>query len=144
METNELIQKLRETLPEPIDYAEAVGAPEWAYRHIYIYDDPLYYHVEEAIEKLKEFQNKLDEAEKDIQSVLWGNNDPCNLCKHHHICEYMDCDKYIEGIGMTDEDGKYYDWKWSCLDFDYGTCDKLENTPCNGCDLINHFEWKGR
>ena len=126
METNKLIQQLEEGLT------------------IYSYNHSLCCLIEDAMDKLKELQDKLDEAEKDIQRVLWEGYGPCNLCKHHYPCEYMDCDGYEEGVGMTDKTGKYYDWKWSCLDFDYGTCEKLKNTPCNGCDLINHVEWKGR
>lgn len=110
MEINELIQKLRESLPEPMDYAEMVGAPVWAYGCMYAYDDPLYFYVEEAIEKLSEMQDKLDMAEKDVQKILWScDNEPCDFCQYNHY----------KGA-------------------------KLENTPCDGCDLINHFEWKGR
>jgi hypothetical protein len=65
MEINELIQKLRESLPEPMDYAEMVGAPAWAYGCMYAYDDPLYFYVEEAIEKLSE--------------MPWANNTAVSL-----------------------------------------------------------------
>ena len=83
-----------------------------------------------------------DAAIEDLNKALW-DDEVCIYCKFHHHCEGERCNCYIEGKGCYDEDSRYYDWKWSCQDFDWGTCDKLENTPCNGCDLINHFEWRG-
>lgn len=91
----------------------------------------------------KELEEQLEAAIRDIQRALWDGGSPCDFCKHKHHCEGEKCSDYIEGKGCYDEDSRYYDWKWSCEDFDWGTCTKLENTPCNGCDLINHWEWKG-
>ena len=95
-----------------------------------------------AIETNKQLTKRLNAAIEDIKNVLW-DDEICPYCKHYYHCNDTHCDEYIEGVGMTDEKGDYYDWKWSCRDFDWGTCTKLENTPCNGCDLINHFEWRG-
>jgi hypothetical protein len=57
--------------------------------------------------------------------------DLCSLCKNIIACEEKKCEKYISGIG--DAEGKYPEWKWSCMDFDFGECPLMENTPCNGC-----------
>ena len=57
-----------------------------------------------------------------------------------------ECDKYIEGVGGYGQDGKHFpDWKWSCMDFDFGTCPRLEDTPCNECfdNDCKGFEWRG-
>ncbi len=81
----------------------------------------------------------IDELTKVIKKYC---DDICDYCKNHIPCEGKKCSEYIEGIG--DADGKYPDFKWTCEDFDYGTCFKLENTPCNGCyDDYNGFKWKG-
>ena len=96
-----------------------------------------------AIETNKQLTKRLNAAIEDLKNALW-DDEICPYCKHHYHCNDTNCDEYIEGVGMTDEKGNYLDWKWSCRDFDWGTCTKLENTPCNGCDLINHFEWRGR
>ena len=102
-----------------------------------------------AIETNKQLRQQLivlkaerDAAIEDLQRALW-DDEICPYCKHNHHCEDIHCDEYIEGRGMTDENGKYFDWKWSCMDFNWGTCAKLENTPCHGCNLINNFEWRG-
>ena len=41
------------------------------------------------------------------------------------------------------ESGKYIDIKWSCMDFNFGECPKLENTPCHNClDMGDNFQFK--
>lgn len=71
--------------------------------------------------------------------------DICDYCKHNTECKGKDCPKYISGKGCIDENGKYYDWKWSCKDLNFGECPLLENTPCNGCigNGSKGFEWRG-
>jgi hypothetical protein len=70
-------------------------------------------------------------------------DDICVYCKHEIPCPGKTCEHYIEGIG--DDEGKYPSLKWSCEDFDHGTCIVLENTPCNGCfdNDYRGFVWKG-
>ena len=70
-------------------------------------------------------------------------DDICDHCKNKVECKGKDCDQYISG----DEgfiDGKPVKFKWDCQDFDYGTCPKMENTPCEGCSDTNYagFEYK--
>ncbi len=87
---------------------------------------------------------RADAALRDLRSVIKHADDGCLLCAHYHPCAGKDCPQYISGTGATDKEGKEYpDFKWSCDDFEYGTCPAMENTPCNGCDFENHWEWRG-
>lgn len=61
METHELIKLLRGLLPEPVDYAELVGAPYWAYGIKYVYEDPEHIIIEEAALKLEQLQQMIDD-----------------------------------------------------------------------------------
>lgn len=111
--------------------------------------------------------NKIKEQEKEIADLLWEREHlfdtvrlmeqaikelaleselTCEYCKHNLKCG-EECEFYEEGRGMYDENGKFLDWKWTCMDFDFGTCRKLEDTPCNQCfgeDGEFHFEWNGK
>ena len=85
-----------------------------------------------------------DAAIEDMTAVLKRDSDDiCAYCKNRVECESQQCEKYSSGVG--DVDGNYPDWKWTCMDFDYGTCSLLEDTPCNGCfdDDCKGFEWRG-
>ena len=92
---------------------------------------------------IKELQLKLENANKDINLAI-STDDYCLLCKHYIKCNGEECDCYEEGVGCTDENGNYFDLKWTCKDFNWGECPKMENTPCNGCDFVNNFEWRGK
>ena len=85
--------------------------------------------------------NKLQE---DFLKIINSETDllPCDFCEHYIPCLADKCDSYEHGVGMTDESGKYYDWTWTCLDFNFGTCRKLENTSCNNCNFKDNFKWK--
>lgn len=59
-------------------------------------------------------------------------DDICNHCKNKIECKQKECDQYVSG----DEgyiDNKLVKFKWDCMDFDYGSCSKMENTPCYKC-----------
>lgn len=87
-------------------------------------------------------KTQLNGAIEDIKTVF-NTDDVCLLCKHYIKCEGKDCECYMSGYGLEDENGNYIPWSWSCIDFNFGECSKLKNTPCNGCDFINNFEWRG-
>ena len=72
------------------------------------------------------------------------DDDICAYCNNQIICNGKSCESYREGVG--DVDGNYPDWEWTCEDFDYGTCFKMQNTPCNGCfdNEYRGFEWRGQ
>ena len=85
-----------------------------------------------------------DAAVEDMTAVLKRDSDDiCAYCKNRIECKSQQCEKYSSGVG--DVDGNYPDWKWTCMDFDYGTCSLLADTPCNGCfdDDCKGFEWRG-
>ena len=60
-------------------------------------------------------------------------------CENYTPCRGNKCPLYMSGKGVRDDKGNKYNWDWSCKDFDFGTCDMLENTPCNGC-IDNDYE----
>lgn len=152
METKELIQELKNILPEPIDYAEMVGAPGWAYGCMYGYEDPEYYLIEEAVDTLEKLDNekkqyiiKLESLLKDFKEFMLNLGDVCRYCKHNQPCQGKKCEQYIKGVGVEGLNGYTHDWQRSCEDFNFGACPKLENTPCNGCikNNMSGFEWRG-
>lgn len=90
------------------------------------------------------WKHRAEAAERDLHSIIRQADDGCNLCRHYQPCMGKDCPKYISGKGATDEGGmEYPNFPWTCEEFDFGTCPLLENTPCNGCDFENHWEWRG-
>ncbi len=87
---------------------------------------------------------RAEAAEKDLHSIIRYAEDRCKLCTHYRPCHGKDCPQYVSGVGATGPNGKEYpDFKWSCEDFDYGTCPAMEDTPCNGCDFENNWQWRG-
>ena len=147
MDTSDLIKELR-TMPGNMSFspqirAEAANKLEQLQKFI---DDMLGDHYVDCMDwyanRCRELEDERDAAIEDLKKALW-DDEICPYCKHNYHCGDIKCDEYIEGVGMTDAKGNYYDMKWSCRDFDWGTCSKLENTPCNGCNLVNHFEWRG-
>ena len=89
------------------------------------------------------YMERCQKLEEDFTELVMQSEDICKYCKNNIKCKGKECEKYCEGIG--DVDGKFPDWKWSCEDFDFGTCFLLENTPCNGCfeNDARGFEWRG-
>lgn len=156
MITKELAKALRDCTKECISIntldimLEAANAIEGLYQenkklhNDLIMQQALAQNGQSAIETNKLINKKLQIAMNDIKTLASQTGDICSYCKHYQPCEKEQCIHYIEGVGATDEKGKYLDWKWTCMDWNYGTCNKLENTPCNGCmdNDDNGFEWK--
>lgn len=107
------------------------------------------------IRSLEAFNDQYNQAytdvTKELQSVKDRNghlialigkilkaHDPliCDYCANHIECMKEQCEHYCNGVG--DADGKFPNMKWSCEDFHFGTCEKLEKTPCNGCFENNY------
>lgn len=88
---------------------------------------------------------KYQRLEKDFMQLIANSVNACKYCKNHIECKGKDCPKYVQGKGCWDDKRCYFDWAWSCEDFNFGTCDLLEHTPCNGCidNNLKGFEWKG-
>lgn len=93
----------------------------------------------------KQLREQYDKLTKDFTELVMSSENICQYCKNNIECKGTECEKYIEGRGCWDDKRCHHDWAWSCKDFDYGTCDMLENTPCNGCFENNNrgFEWRG-
>ena len=98
-----------------------------------------------AIETNKQFVRKFDALLKDFKEFILHTDDVCKYCKHNQPCKSKECECYVEGVGAWSAKGYESDWQWSCEDFNFGECPKLENTPCNGCIKHNMqgFEWRG-
>ena len=56
VDIDELIKYWNDALPPMVDYADMVGAPEWAYGCRYVYEDPDGYFIEDTIAALKELK----------------------------------------------------------------------------------------
>ena len=97
-----------------------------------------------AIETNTRLKKQLKAAIEDIKKAVDGEI-ICEFCKYDYKCLGDECDQYIDGVGGTDESGNYCDWEWTCMDFEYGACPKLEDTPCHGCfdNEMCGFEWRG-
>jgi hypothetical protein len=62
-----------------------------------------------------------------------GADDLCSMCQNRPAFSCTKaCPNYIEGQGGT-IDGKLVDFRWTCMDFDWGDCDRMTGTPCHGC-----------
>lgn len=62
----------------------------------------------------------------------------CEHCVYNKEVQCLEkqCPDYTEGVGVVDANDPskvYPDFPWSCLDFDYGDCPHMDNTPCHGC-----------
>ena len=82
---------------------------------------------------------------KDFKEFMLHLGDVCRYCKHNQPCQGEECEQYTKGLGIENLNGYTHDWQLSCEDFNFGTCPKLENTPCNGCikNNMSGFEWRG-
>lgn len=95
------------------------------------------------IEELEGENKRLIDFLKEVSSMC---AESCNFCAFKIECPDPAelCDGFVSGVGATSETGqKIPDFRWDCRDFNFGTCDKLIDTPCNGCDGKNHWRWKG-
>lgn len=160
MTTEELIKKLRncgggtegiKLVNEAADTIEKLSSENKQLRNDLIMQTVLAQNGQSAIETNRQLVQQIvalkaerNAAIEDIKKAIDGEL-ICNFCKHDYECQGEGCDKYTEGVGATDENGNYHDWKWTCMDFDYGTCPKLEDTPCNECfeNNLRGFEWRG-
>jgi hypothetical protein len=127
------------------DKLEQLSAENQQLRNDLIMQTALAQNGQSAIETHKQLTKRLNAAIEDLKKAIDGD-DLCSFCKHNAPCQSEKCDKYVEGRGMTfEKTGQYIDEKWTCIDFTYGTCPKLEDTPCNGCfeNNMKGFEWRG-
>lgn len=143
MEIAKLIQKLRNCGggTEGIKLVnEAADKIEWLQKLV---EDMTNDHF---IDILDFYWERCQNLERDLMELVMESEDICKYCKNNTECKGKDCEKYCEGKGGYGKDGQHFpDWKWTCEDFDFGTCPLLEDTPCNGCfeNDCGGFEWRG-
>ena len=143
MEIKELIKKLRncDSESEGVKLVnEAADKIEWLQKLV---DDMTNDHFVDTLDFYMERCHKLEE---DFTELLMDSENICHYCKNNIVCKSEKCEKYCEGVGGYGQDGRHFpDWKWTCKDFDFGTCPLLENTPCNECfdNNCKGFEWRG-
>ena len=142
MEIKELVKKLRNCGggTEGIKLVnEAADKIEWLQKLV---EDMTNDHFVDILDFYSERCQKLEE---DFMELVVDSENMCSYCKYNIECKVKECPKYIEGKGCWDDKRCHHDWVWSCRDFDFGTCDLLENTPCNGCIQNDNkgFEWRG-
>ena len=127
------------------DDFEKLSAENKQLRNDLIMQTPLAQNGQSALEANKQLTRKFEALLKDFKEFILNSDDVCKYCKHNQPCHGKKCECYVEGRDAQDEKGYTYDWQWTCEDFDFGTCPKLENTPCNGCIKHNMqgFEWRG-
>ena len=140
MEIRELVKKLRKCGggTEGIKLVnEAADKIEWLQKLI---DDSTNDHFVDTLDFYSERCQKLEE---DFLELVMQSENICSYCKNNIECKGKECKKYREGVG--DVDGRFPDWKWTCMDFDFGTCFLLEDPPCNVCfeNDCKGFEWRG-
>lgn len=68
-----------------------------------------------------------------IDHIKHWNDDLCKHCSNRISCEKRECERYQEGVGGWLNGQRVEDLRWSCRDFDFGTCGKMVGTPCEGC-----------
>lgn len=101
--------------------------------------------INDLIEQYELLNNKTNKAVDTIFTILESQDACiCDYCKHFTPCPQRACDYFCEGEGTAD--GANPTFRWTCMDFDYGTCPVLEDTPCNGCfdGGCKGFEWIGQ
>ncbi len=85
------------------------------------------------------WKRRAEAMECDLHISINHLDNRCELCDHNQPCGEGICPQYIGGVGVTG----HPDWEWSCMGFEFGTCPALVNTPCQGCVLGNHWQWRG-
>lgn len=146
MEIKELTKELRE-LTYHITFTkgknlvnEAADKIEWLQKLV---DDMTNDHF---VDTLDFYAERCQNLEEELIDLIMESENICSYCNNNIECKGKKCEKYCEGKGGYGQDGQHFpDWKWTCMDFDYGTCPLLENTPCNECfdNNCRGFYWRG-
>lgn len=138
----ENIDKIIDLLGQAATYLEKLYAENKQLHNDLIIQVELAQNGQSAIETNKQLIKRIGALLKDFKELAIKSEDACKYCEHYQPCDGKKCKDYIEGKGAWDNNNCYFDWVWSCEDFNYGECPKLENTPCNGCDFKNNWKWR--
>jgi hypothetical protein len=132
-------------LTEVADRLTQLSAENKQLRNDLIMQTALAQNGQSAIETNRQLKQKYKELLNDFKELILNPDDVCVYCKYNQPCYGKECEFYIEGNEAWDHKGCKHDWEWSCKDFNFGECPKLENTLCNGClkNNMNNFEWRG-
>ena len=137
--------KIIDLLEQAANTIEELSAQNKQLRTDLIMQTALAQNGQRVIDDNKILSRKFEALLKDFKEFMLDSDDVCKYCKHNQPCHGKECECYIQGTEAWDHKGCKYDWQWSCQDFRFGECPKLENTPCNGCIQHNmqNFEWRG-
>ena len=132
-------------LTEVADRLEQISSENKQLRNDLIMQTAMAQNGQSAIETNRQLTRKFEVLLKDFKEFALDTDDVCKYCKHNQPCHGKECECYIEGKEAWDHTSCKHDWEWSCVDFNFGECPKLENTPCNGCidNDMSGFEWRG-
>lgn len=64
-----LARQMREMLPEPLDYADLIGAPEGSRGQLYVYEDPRCEVISEGAKKLDEIAKEATRLQAQMDEV---------------------------------------------------------------------------
>ena len=136
--------KIIDLLEQAANALEKFSTENQQLRNELIMKTALAQNIQNNIDNNKYSEKKFQALLKDFKKFMLDSDDVCKYCKHHQPCESEKCVHLIKGRGAWDHKGCKYDWQWTCEDFNFGECPKLENTPCNGCIKNNFrgFEYK--
>lgn len=116
--------------------------------------------IKDATQRLEELNNfektqtyhllaQLSAAQADMRKVANSGGDMCLICEHFHKCDGEACPGYTFGVldrtAILPDGRSLAGMKVTCESFDWGTCDIMRNTPCDGCidSGFKNFEWYG-
>lgn len=111
------------------------------------YDELIETTAKNAAGEIARLRAELAKVKSQRDELAVKTDGVCDLCANNLKCQGRECEKFCEGDAPAgvDQCGRPYSaFHWTCEDFNFGTCPKLENTPCNGCydDNYRGFRWK--
>lgn len=94
-------------------------------------------------------QEKIALLLRGLATLLRVTGNTCEYCVNYIPCDGKSCDSFQSGVGAVDEaTGEAYpDFKWTCMDWDLGSCAKYEGTVCEKCladdqGVLFEYNWQ--
>ena len=135
--TDTLLSYWKEQLPPLVDYAELVGAPDWAYGCKMVYEDEYGYIVEatiKALEKYKEFSDIIDKFNSVPEKYLVPHGLRAEMNMYDDAASIY---KYIVNISESEYYSFHYDMKH--YDYDDLMYNQLHNLNVEENDIIRLY-----